>query len=168
MCTLRAVCEKKNRRLSGRIPSARPRSLPRLRTAAIRYTSRRNKFPAPSNCARLAICGLLYCAPVAMTIARAASSLPLSSTILYGRLPQSSRTTLCADHHLRAKFLRLRERAIRQFLPGHSGGKSQIVFNLGARTSLPARELPSRSPEHPALPKPHKQPLPGPLARRPR
>ena len=41
--------------------------------------------------------GLLYCAPVAMTIARAASALPPSSTTPYGRSAQSSRATLCAQ-----------------------------------------------------------------------
>ena len=36
------------------------------------------------------------------------------------------------DHHLRAKFLRLRERTIGELLARNSGRKAEIVFDLGA------------------------------------
>jgi hypothetical protein len=50
---------------------------------------------------------------------------------------------ILGDKHLSAKLLGLRISVSREFLARNSGGKTQIVLNLGTRTSLPTREFDS-------------------------
>ena len=83
----------------------------------------------------------MYCAPVEIIMDRAGSDRPVVEDHLVGPLFAVQAHNLARHHKLRSEFLRLGGRSSRQFLPGNSQRKSQVVLDLRAGPGLSARRV---------------------------
>ena len=140
----------------------RPRRRPRK--AAIPYKWRRSR-PCAFELSRFAICGLLYCAPVEITMARGGECSATVEDDLIGPLSQLSRTTLGAIIIFAPNFCACVVARV-AILPGDSGRESQDNFRSSNWIRPVRPEHRSRSRARPGLPKPRRRRLPDPKGRR--
>ena len=138
MCTLRAVCERNTAAWPGRVPPAHHDDLFAARTTATRCTWRRNRFPRPRISPDSSIRGLLYCAPVAITIARAGSRSRCPARLRTGGCRSRAASTLRAIIIFAPNFCACAMARAASSCPETPVGKAQIVLDLRARSRLPS------------------------------